>query len=467
MRLIANFRRQFLETLAGAVIALAAGLWQPAQAGDFEPAVGNWLNPDSVGWGLDLQRIGNIIFVLWFTYREDGSPIWYLAVGTLDEDAMSWTGNIDEFSWDVGEAQSTPESVGTMTIVWSDEENALLSWTLNKVSHTLPIEFLTFAGGTTEIDHTGHYFPPDQPGWGASVLTQGVISAMFLYFYDAEGEPVWALGNALEAGFVLIFPLALFDGPGLCPSCLAEKGDPDPATSEPLIDVSFAAIRRPFLETNDEPFTTAERLAGVNSVIGTINPDTPLGADPLSAIALSVGVAGLGPFQTLAPLTPEHHSFTQAQFNYLDRSQRLNYDPGVFNVPARCIGSLVVNIDFEAPGAIGYPRSFVGGTPFTLFVPGLGESDPIASGMSLAGEDTVVVSWMAYWPLAGVTEGLMLVGRNSAFFDNPANGIDVQQVVSVRTGPAPIIKGPSYASRVELVVDSGILPLLCARVANP
>ncbi|TDJ31276.1 MAG: hypothetical protein E2O56_07470 [Gammaproteobacteria bacterium] len=202
---------------------------EPAEKGIFLPTFGNWFDLANPGWGLDIQRVGDLLFVVWFIYRADGTPIWYVAVGELT--GMSWTGTIDVFSWNVGTSTATPTNVGTMTITWSDETMAAVTWTLNGQPGGADIEFATFATGPTLANLTGHYFPFFFPGWGFTLLTQGDVTVMTIYFYR-NGEPIWAQGVVGTPGFSSEILMNYFFAPDLCPECLSRKG----AKGAPIVD---------------------------------------------------------------------------------------------------------------------------------------------------------------------------------------------------------------------------------------
>jgi len=52
------------------------------------PYSGHWWNPAQSGHGFQFSQKGSVFFGTWYTYDEDGQPIWYLFVGEmLDEDS--------------------------------------------------------------------------------------------------------------------------------------------------------------------------------------------------------------------------------------------------------------------------------------------------------------------------------------------------------------------------------------------
>lgn len=112
----------------------------------------------------------------------------------------------------------------TMTIAWTDESNADVSWTLNGEDGSASVSFAQFAAGPAVANMTGHYFNFSASGWGYTLLTQGSVTVMTIYWYF-NGLPVWAQGVTTVLGYDQLFELLFFNGPGLCPSCLDKAGD--------------------------------------------------------------------------------------------------------------------------------------------------------------------------------------------------------------------------------------------------
>lgn len=274
---IANAEPLAAKPFAGGpgAFGLLADADHTAKGDEFRPEFGNWFDFDNPGWGLDIQRAGDLLFVIWFTYRPDGTPIWYVVVGELDD--MSWTGDIQVFKWDpfgTPGSQATASTVGTMTIVWSDETNATASWTLNGTPGSADVSFAAFAGGPTLANLTGHYFPFFAPGWGFTLLTQGEVTVLTMYFYK-DGQPTWLQGVVVDPGFLGFVAMNYFFGPGLCPSCLGKRGQ-----TKANFDVTLTAeIRYEYAPGN--PQETALNVEEEN-------PGSPLGLNPFGDIFLGI-----------------------------------------------------------------------------------------------------------------------------------------------------------------------------------
>ncbi len=182
------------------------------------PKRGMWWNLERPGHGIDLQMSGSMLFIVWYTYLPDGSPIWYLAVAEYQEGAV-WTATLERFSWDSVTRVATPTAVGTLSMDFADDEHGTLSWTLNGENGSELFERYIANEDSPEVDFTGHWYPPSDSGWGLTVVTQGTVEFTVLYFYDLLGRPVWGLGVVDGEATKSAVPLDIYSG--FCPSCAA------------------------------------------------------------------------------------------------------------------------------------------------------------------------------------------------------------------------------------------------------
>jgi uncharacterized protein (DUF1800 family) len=87
-----------------------------------------WWNPDESGWGLALSHHGNNIFGVWYTYGDDGRPLWITIPGGAFSDASHFTGpvyvstNGSPYTGAFDAAATRQEQVGTATLVFSGNE---------------------------------------------------------------------------------------------------------------------------------------------------------------------------------------------------------------------------------------------------------------------------------------------------------------------------------------------------------
>ena len=185
-----------------------------------KPKGGMWFNTDRPGHGIDLNMAGDTMFIVWFTYEEDGTPTWYIGANTLSD--VSWSADLTAYTWDHETRTTSFETVGSIGMVFDSTTVGNFSWNLGdgKTGN----EVFTYYVASTDIpeeNFTGHWYPPADSGWGLTVVTQGNIEFEVVYFYDSFGDPVWALGSAdiPPSGGQNINTIDLFTYEGFCPNC--------------------------------------------------------------------------------------------------------------------------------------------------------------------------------------------------------------------------------------------------------
>lgn len=180
------------------------------------PNAGNWFNPDASGRGINIGIFNNRLQVLWFTYDEQGQPIWYTSAGLLEgfdysaELLKTRLSSDGEFSFEV---------VGQLDLTFANEREAQLTWQLGELSGTEPISWLQASGEPDIADYTGMWSRPDTPGWGVAVSTNGDVSFAIPFIYDDAGEPRWSISDVFRGTSPLVFNMDTVFSEGLCPSC--------------------------------------------------------------------------------------------------------------------------------------------------------------------------------------------------------------------------------------------------------
>ncbi len=105
-----------------------------------------WRSPagSESGWGLNIAHQGDTLFVTWFTYDVDGSPMWLSA--TAQKSAPKTYGGTlyrttgPAFSanpW--SPAAVTITQVGTVALTFTDGNSATFAYTVNGISQAKPI----------------------------------------------------------------------------------------------------------------------------------------------------------------------------------------------------------------------------------------------------------------------------------------------------------------------------------------
>jgi hypothetical protein len=198
--------------LLGLVLFTASALAGPLVAERSPLRPGLWWDPQHSGQGFDIHVAGEAVFVLWYTYRADGSPVWYTAHGTFDADDLlvaAWR----EHAW--ADGVSSDRVVGEARIRRQTAERVELAWNIHGRVGGYSLQPLPVAAVVPEVDHSGAWFEPERSGYGLTIAEQGDWLVLAYYFYDQNGAPTWLLGH--NDGVGRDASMRRFDGP--CPGC--------------------------------------------------------------------------------------------------------------------------------------------------------------------------------------------------------------------------------------------------------
>ena len=242
----------------------------------FRPVAGGWSNPGRSGHGLDVQLVGDTLAVIWYTFEQDGTPVWYLGSGPLS--GARWEAALHRFHWDAASRSASSEPAGSASMEFGDERSAVFGWTLASGSGSEAMRPLQVGTSSETQFPTAAWYSPAESGWGLSVTRQGEIAYAIAFVYDASGEPTWltAAGPAGDASMTL--PALRYFAPTRCPGCPGSEGPDATAAGEltfTIVDGSSARVAASFdtgggtWERTDIPFS---RL--------TESPTLP-GGDPL------------------------------------------------------------------------------------------------------------------------------------------------------------------------------------------
>ncbi|QKK03626.1 MAG: CHRD domain-containing protein [Pseudomonadota bacterium] len=176
-----------------------------------EPVLGMLFDRSRNGHGMDFQRSGELYFLTFYSYGDDGTPEWFIAIGKVVGDVFS--GELLRVSYDAADSPpQTATGVGRVELEFGVEEDsaacadgtdrstalslARFGWEIDGESGDWCVEPLIVGGAPPSPDFTGHWFAgPADEGWGLTVYQQGDVLFAVLYFYDATGKPRWLIGS--------------------------------------------------------------------------------------------------------------------------------------------------------------------------------------------------------------------------------------------------------------------------------
>lgn len=164
-----------------------------------------WWNPSESGWGLNIADHQTQIFAVWYTYRQDGSPTWFVIPGGVfsqgrrifSGDIYQTTGPPFGSAFDSGQVRVT--RVGTSSIDFSPPGmaagTAVFNYTVGAVSGSKQIQRQPFGNAAPDwgSDLTDIYWDPAESGWGLTVSQHGNNAFVVWYTYDSAGQPLFVV----------------------------------------------------------------------------------------------------------------------------------------------------------------------------------------------------------------------------------------------------------------------------------
>jgi len=183
------------------------------------PNSGNWFNPATNGRGFNVGIFNNRLQVLWFTYDQNGLPIWYTSAGVLD--GFRYQGDLLKTT-QINDQKVDIEVVGTMQVDFSNERQATVNWTLHEDSGSEDIGWQQFSYEPEQNDYSGMWTRSDTPGWGNAVITNGDKTIMIPFIYDGQGQPRWLISDVATGISPLSVNLGVVYSDSLCPTCSGE-----------------------------------------------------------------------------------------------------------------------------------------------------------------------------------------------------------------------------------------------------
>ena len=170
---------------------LSLALWH-AGAAIGAPQVGWWWNPNESGRGFFVESQNGATFIGAYFYDDDGHATWLVA-GGQNADSYNYTGPL--YALNNGQtlfgsyvAPAGPETVGQMSVHFSDDTHGTLTWP----GGTVAIERQIFGAGNAPFQpFNGWWWNPDESGSGYSLELQGDKLFIVGFMYDDGGRPVW------------------------------------------------------------------------------------------------------------------------------------------------------------------------------------------------------------------------------------------------------------------------------------
>jgi hypothetical protein len=188
----------------------------PGAAPSYE---GLWWNSSESGWGVSIAHQGDTLFAIWYTYDQDGSPVWMFmpsaqligddmetGMGMMDMEMMGmpryspmYSGTLYRSSMSAGKVSHT--EVGMATFLFKSRTSGVFAYTVGNVSGSKDITQMLFAGtsscnvgGSKAVgvdNYQDLWWNAADSGWGVNIAQQGDTIFATYYTYGANGNPEW------------------------------------------------------------------------------------------------------------------------------------------------------------------------------------------------------------------------------------------------------------------------------------
>jgi len=211
-----------------------------------------WWNPQESGWGININHQSNTLFTTLFTYASDNAPMWLVGANLALQVDGSYQGAIYRVTGPAFSAMSwtsaTATQVGSMTVRFTTDHTAALTYTVDGITVTKTIEKEIFDTPTICVGATGSransvnyqdmWWNPQESGWGINISHQGTIVFAVLFIYGTNNRDWWLVGpNLAKQTTGEIFSGALYSVTG--PVYSAQPWTPIAATEVGTMVLQF------------------------------------------------------------------------------------------------------------------------------------------------------------------------------------------------------------------------------------
>ncbi len=225
-------QRDNLRELGLAEPMLWAVGWNPQPKSSVTIQPGMWYDRAHDGHGMVIEPVtDDLYYILFYTYDDNGRPEWMAALATVENGVFNITNNSDtmiRFLYDYGIGPNAgqqphnpdPSVSASLKIDFNHsaanesacqdgidrtgaDQLALASWQVNRTSGSWCLEPLLPASSypTPNLGASWWAGATDQ-GWGLSLVFFNDSIGVVLFYYDADGQPRWAIGvqNGFQIG---------------------------------------------------------------------------------------------------------------------------------------------------------------------------------------------------------------------------------------------------------------------------
>lgn len=211
-----DLRRDFIVASAPANIVdlYAGGIDRPLLPSDARAnRSGTWWNPAEAGWGFNLLEQGALVYGTWYSYADDGKPM-FLTVEALLQESGAFDGPVYRISGTPLQQINGMQAFTGVTEVGQarlqfDGAMLILSYTIDGQMQTRTLQRFDFDAqppqcyGSTlsraQLSNASDlWWNPAEAGWGLTLAQQGEVLFALWYTYGEGGRDQWLSASALQ-----------------------------------------------------------------------------------------------------------------------------------------------------------------------------------------------------------------------------------------------------------------------------
>ncbi len=164
---------------------------------------------------------GGAGFVVWYSYDDEGVPVFYNAVEPIESGRSTWSADLLRTT-SIG-VRNNIATVGHLGITALGADDMIVSWRLNGAHGSERLQpdsapTCPTVGGEP-ASYTGHWSAPDSAQGGTTMIVTDSTQGQVRYYFDDLGVGRWVISENTAGGGPLTEQLDLLELRGFCPNC--------------------------------------------------------------------------------------------------------------------------------------------------------------------------------------------------------------------------------------------------------
>ncbi len=181
---------------------------------------GLWFDTSHQGHGFAIEPVGfdDLYYTVFYTYDDQGFPEWFVSLTALNGGILNRASQADSLQRFLYDYTIDP-STGTLPIMLDEQQGAnqlsidfngmntnhndtvcadkaLAQWQLGAQQDSWCLQPLIAQDNVPQVDFGGTWWSgSNDSGWGLSLAFRQETIIVVVYFYDAQGNPRWVIGQ--------------------------------------------------------------------------------------------------------------------------------------------------------------------------------------------------------------------------------------------------------------------------------